>query len=432
MNVFKNIIVAILTILSIQVSVAQQTPAPPQAKPIVIMGATAHLGNGEVIENSIIAFDQGKITAVGNQALAQDFSNHQKIDATGKHIYPGFIAPNSQIGLVEIEAVRATRDSREIGYLKPHVRSIIAYSTDSRVTPTIRSNGVLLSQVVPQGGRISGQSSIVHLDAWNWEDAIYKIDDAIHLNWPSAFSYSGWWAEPGTIKANKNYEKNTREIETFFQEAKAYHKSTNRSKKNLLFDAMTGLFDGSKTLHVHTSYARSMMSAVLMAEKHGVKIVLVGAGEAWKITDFLKKHKTFVILSDVHSLPSRTDDDIDQVFKTPSILAKAGITFCFSMNGAWQQRNLPFQAGHAVGFGLDYEKAIKALTSDAAKILGIDKTTGSLVRGKDATLIIADGDALDMRTCKIQHAFIQGRKIDVDNKQKALARKFRKKYADQK
>ena len=407
---------------------AQQTPAPPQSRPILITGATTHLGNGEVIENSIIAFEKGKITAVGNQSLQRNFPNHQTINATGKHIYPGFIAPNSQIGLIEIGAVRATRDSREIGRMKPHIRSIVAYNTDSRVTPTIRANGILLAQVVPQGGRISGQSSIVNLDAWNWEEAIYKLDDAIHLNWPSAFSFARHGGSFGSIKVNENYSKNLRKLEKFLAEAKAYYQKNAPSKKNLLFEATNGLFNQTKRLHVHTGYAPSMMSAVLLAEKYGIKIVLVGGDNAWKITNFLKDHKIPVILSDTHSLPNRTDDDIDQPFKTPSMLQKAGVDFCFSMNGASLQRNLCFQAGQAVAFGLDYEAAIKALTLDTAKILGIDKTTGSIEEGKDATFFICAGDVLDIRTCQIENAFIQGRKIDLDNKQEALARKFRKKY----
>ncbi|MEL7020915.1 MAG: amidohydrolase, partial [Bacteroidota bacterium] len=177
---------------------AQRTPAPRQTQPVLITGATLHVGNGQVIENSTLSFEKGRFTIVGDVASRPATGDgYTIIDASGKHIYPGVIAPNTQLGLVEIEAVRATLDNREVGALNPNIRSLIAYNTDSKITPTVRSNGVLLAQVTPQGGRISGQSSIVTLDAWNWEDAAYAVDDAIHLNWPTLFRCMGWWAEPG-------------------------------------------------------------------------------------------------------------------------------------------------------------------------------------------------------------------------------------------
>lgn len=188
----------ILVALFSTISFAQiPTPALPQSQPIVLRGGTAHIGNGQVIENSIIRFENGKITFVGTSGEFIPDDNTKIIDAAGKHIYPGLIAANTTIGLSEIEAVRATLDFNETGELNPNVRSIIAYNTDSKIIPTIRSNGVLLAQITPRGGRISGTSSIVELDAWNWEDAAYKTDIGIHLNWPSKFSQTGWWAEPG-------------------------------------------------------------------------------------------------------------------------------------------------------------------------------------------------------------------------------------------
>ena len=188
---------------------AQQTPAPSQTQPIIITGAVAHLGNGQVIENSAVAFEDGKITLVADARLIRidGSKNYKTIDATGKHIYPGFINLVSLTGLSEINAVRATRDYREVGSLNPHVRSIIAYNTDSHVTPTIRSNGILMSQIIPAGSRIAGQSSVVQHDAWNWEDAAYKLDNGIHLRWPRMYQNSGWWAEPGGTKKNENYDK---------------------------------------------------------------------------------------------------------------------------------------------------------------------------------------------------------------------------------
>ena len=412
---------------------AQNTPAPKQSESILIIGATAHLGTGKAIENSAIGFENGKITFVGTAVDADKAAFAKVIDAAGKHIYPGFIAPNNQLGLVEIESVRATRDDREVGYMNASIRSIIAYNTDSKVTPTIRSNGVLMSQVTPLGGRISGQSSIVQLDAWNWEDAAMKTDEGIWMSWPRYYTWTGWWAEPGEIKMNDSYKDQVQEIKDYFKEAKAYA-AEKPSGTNLKFEAMKGLFstgNESKTLYVKVDFSKAMMEVVNFAKTVGVKVVLVGANDAWMITDFLKKNEVSLIISQTHRLPSREDEDVDMPYKTPKILSDAGITFALSMKDMWQQRNLPFQAGHAVGYGLDYEKAVEAITLNPAKIMGVADKVGSLEKGKAATLIVSNGDALDMRTCAIEQAFIDGRSINLDNKQKVLYRKYKAKYESQ-
>jgi imidazolonepropionase-like amidohydrolase len=412
-------------------SLAQSVPvpAPAQAQPILITNATAHLGNGQVIENSYIAFDKGKITFVGNMAVGQGFPGHQIIDAAGKHVYPGFIAPNTTLGLQEIEAARATLDYAEVGSMNPNVRSLIAYNTDSEVTPTVRSMGVLLAEITPKSGRISGTSCIVQLDAWNWEDAAFATDFAIHLNWPASMRYN---FREGRTEKNEDYDKDLRDLENFFQQSQAYHNIPSPAEPNLLLASMGGLFDGSKRLFVHTNSAQGIQEAVLFAEKFTITPTIVGGDDAWMVTDFLKQHKVPVILSTLHRLPSREDEDVDQPFKTPAALQKAGVEWCFShagqFGGYMEQRNLPYQAGQAIAYGLSYEEAVKGLTGSTAKILGIDKTAGTLEVGKDATLFISDGDALDMRTNKVTRAFIQGRDINLDNKQEMLYRRFQQKY----
>ena len=429
----KNILLFLCTIGFLNICVAQQTPAEPQTQKIVIMGATAHLGNGEVIENSVIAFDNGKFTTIANQAIGQGFDGFKVINAEGKHIYPGLIAPNTQLGLTEIGAVRATRDNYEIGQFNPNLRAIVAYNTDSKVTPTIRSNGILLAQITPQGGRMPGQSSIVELDAWNWEDAAYKTDESLYLRWPNAFSRSGWWsAEPGIVSKNKKYAEQVLEIENLLKEAQAYAQTSNPKTINLKFEAMRGLFDGSKQLFIDADFSKSITESVLVAKKYGITPVVLSGKDAWLVAKFLKKNNVPVILHETQSLPGTADTDIDQPFKSAIQLHEAGVLFCFSMEGYYTQRNLPFQAGQAVGFGLDKEVALQALTGNTAKILGIDKTVGTLEEGKDATFIVSEGDILDMRTNKIIHGFIRGKEIDLDNKQKALYRKFSKKYQSRK
>jgi imidazolonepropionase-like amidohydrolase len=427
MQVKQTVFLAVLSAIFSLDAMAQSVPvpAPSQTQPILITNATAHLGNGEVIENSYIAFDQGKITFVGNMAAGRGFPGHQIIDAAGKHLYPGFIAPDTELGLQEIEAVRATADARETGALNPNIRSIIAYNTDSEVTPTVRSMGVLMAEVTPSGGRIPGQSSIVQLDAWNWEDAAYSTDFAMHLVWPNASRFN--WRE-GRTEKNEDFANELRDLEDFFKQAKAYGENPTPTEKNLRFEAMLGLFNGKKKLFVHTNSATGMQEAVLFAKRFLIKPTIVGGKDAWMITDFLKEHDVPVIFATTQQLPSREDDDIDQPFKTPALLQAAGVRWCFAHDGFWKQRNLAFQAGQAVGFGLAYEDAVQALTSSTAEILGIGKTAGTIEVGKDATLFISEGDALDMRTSKVTRAFIQGRDIDLDNKQEMLYRRFQRKY----
>lgn len=407
---------------------AQQPPAPSQSEQIAIYGATAHIGNGKVIEDSFILIKNGKITWIGKASEAPSQPDvGRTILADGKDVYPGFIALDSSLGLTEIGAVRATRDVDEIGDFNPSIRSLIAFNTDSKVIPTVRSNGVLFAQIVPQGGTMPGKSSVVQLDAWNWEDAVVRADEGIHLHWPRSYRRTGWWAEPGGIKPNEEYQKQVDEIKMFFAEAKAYQNS-NAKTKNIKFEAMAKLFSNEINLYIHASHAKGMMTAVLFAKELGIKPILLGAEDAWLITDFLRENEVSVILGAAHDLPNRKEDDIDITYKMPSILHDAGIAFAISRDGYYDQRNLPFQAGHAVGFGLPYEAAIEAITLSPAKILGIDNIYGSLEVGKSASLFISKGDVLDMRSSKITHALIDGRIIDLDNKQKALYRKFTQKY----
>jgi len=411
------------------------SPAKPQSGPIVITGATIHVGNGQVIDNGYITFDKGKITAVGSGA-APAISGAKVIDATGKQIYPGFICPITTLGLIEIEeGAKGTVDDQETGDMNPNVRSLIAYNTDSKVIPTVRSNGILLAQPTPDGGTISGQSSVMMLDGWNWEDAVYKADIGVHLTWPTASRGGrrgggggrGAIAVPGAESPAERAQKALDNINDYFAQAKAYAESKS-AVKNLRFAAMAGLFNGSKKLFVNADGSKEILQAVAFAKKYGVQAVIVGGKEAYMVSDVLKENNVPVILKETQALPPKDDDDVYLPYKMPKILQDAGVTYGLTGIGFWRQRNLPFEAGQAVGYGLTKEQAISMITLNNAKILGIDKTTGSLETGKDANLFISTGDALDMITLDVTKAFIQGRDINLDNLHKQLYRKFSDKY----
>jgi imidazolonepropionase-like amidohydrolase len=405
-----------------------QVPGKKQDSLIVLMNGRAHIGDGRIIENSAIGFENGKIVFIGDATTMRlDLSKAKVINVYGKEVYPGFIAANTTIGLSEIEMVRATNDFAEVGSFNPCVRVLTAYNTDSKVIPTIRSNGVLLAQIVPKGGIISGQSSIMQLDAWNWEDAAYKTDEGIHLNWPSYFKYQYDENGDGTVSPNKEYQKSIDEIRKYFTAAKAYCQISH-TEKDLQSEAMCDLFNGNKKLYIHASLAVEINAAVLFAKEMNIKCVIVGGRESWKCTRLLKENNVPVILSRNQALPASPDDDYDIAYKTPYLLEQAGILYCNSTGNFWQERNLPFNASQPVPYGLKNEDAVKSITYNAARILGIDQQTGTLETGKDANIIVSDGDALDMKTNRIVYAFIQGRKVDLNNKQKDLYEIYKTKY----
>ena len=428
-NIYKLLL---LFCASVQIN-AQQIPAAKQSKSVLILNATAHLGNGKVIQNSAIGFKDGKLTLVADATtirLAAD-AYDTTIDATGKHVYPGFIAPNSTLGLVEIDAVKSSDDEAEIGTFNPNVRSIIAYNSESKVVETVRPNGILMAQVTPRGGRISGTSSVVQLDAWSWKDAVIKENDGIHLNFPSGFKRSGSWFEPGIIEANKDYPKQVEEINAFLINSKAYNQAAAK-ERNIVLEATKGLFDGTQILYIHADEEKQIVDAIQLAANHQIKkIVIVGGFEAYKSAEVLQKYNVGVLLRRVHDMPTSDDEDVNLPYKMAKILTDKGIVVGLENSGDHERmsvRNLPFLAGTCAAFGLDKEVAVQLITLNTAKLLGIDTSCGTLETGKDATLFISEGDALDMRTNKLTTAFIQGRAINLETFQTKLNDKFKGKF----
>ncbi len=423
-----------LLALTSLVSFAQQTPAPKQIKSILIMGGTAHLGNGKIQENCLISIVDGKIMTVADGTLARPSKHDITILADGKHIYPGFIAPNSTLGLVEVDAVRASDDESEIGEFNPHIRSIIAYNTESKITESARPNGVLLAQITPRGGRISGTSSVVQLDAWNWEDAIVRENDGIHMRWPSSYARLGWWAEPGGIESNKKYDEQTKAIQLFFDQSLGYSNS-DKKVKDIPYDAMNGLQSGDKTLYINANGEKEITDIILFKKKNNIKkLVIVGGYNAHKIADLLKENNVSVLLRRVHDVPNSEDEDVNLPYKIAKILTDKGIIVGLENSGdmeRMQTRNMPFYAGTCAAWGMNREDALKLVTSNTAKILGIDAKYGTLEAGKSATLFISEGDALDMKTNKLSHAFIDGRQISLKSHQTELYERYKDKFEGQ-
>jgi len=430
----KKIFFSIFTLFIVLFVAAQDDvyPAKPYAGKLFIINANIHVGNGQVIENATIEIENGKIVQVGqNVAVVQGDS--KTIDAKGKQVYPGLILPVTDLGLKEIaESVRGSNDFQELGDFNPSIRSIVAYNTDSKIIGTLRANGILLAGVTPQGGTISGSSSVVQLDAWNWEDAAYKMENGIHVNMPTFIirprRFGGRAAQPEADPTKAALEK-IDEIKNFFRQAKAYLQETTHAETNLKFEAVKGLYDKKQKLFVHGDQVKQMLVAIDFVKEFGFDVVIVGGSESFLIADLLKQNNISVILHEEHSLPAMEDDDVDQPYKTPAQLQKAGVLF--ALNDEHEEsrfRNLMFNAGTAAAFGLTKEQALQAITLNAAKILGIDDRTGSIEAGKDANIVIATGDILDMRTSIITNAFIQGREVSLENKQTQLYQRYLTKY----
>lgn len=430
MKKYTTILAALLVSLS---SLAQETvyPAPAYKGMLFIKNGTVHVGNGQVLENTTIQINNGKIEKIGaNLPIPAD--DVKVFDAAGKHVYPGLIMSNTNTGLKEIgSGVRGSNDFSEIGDMNPNVKSIVAYNSESKIINTLRSNGILLANIVPQGQLLAGSSSVVQFDAWNWEDAAYKTDGAMHFYMPSLINrrrggFGGGAPSQDPIKAGL---ERIEMVKSFLQEAKGYYLQQNKTATNLKFDAVKGLFNKSQKLFVHCNLVKEMLIAVDFVKEFGFDVVIVGGSESFQIAPLLKQNNIPVILEQLHSLPTSEDDDVDQPFKTPAVLQKAGVLFALSdEDGQTTGRNLMFNAGTAASYGLSKEEALASITLNAAKILGVADKTGTIEVGKDANIIVSEGDILDMKSSVVTKAYIQGRELNLDDKHKQLNERFKTKY----
>jgi imidazolonepropionase-like amidohydrolase len=427
----KNLLIACL--LTVSLFANEQIPAPPQKNPIILKNGFIHTISNGVIEGSIL-FNKGKIIRIAKYITPP--KDCEVIDLKGKHVYPGMIAAVSGLGLVEINAVAVTNDHSERGDFNPNVRTNVAFNPDSEIIPTTRSNGILIANVIPASGLVSGQSSVMMLDGWTWENATLSFPSGLHINWPNMNSGAITDNDKKRLKAAK---QQLDDLEKMIKDARAYARlrktksrlAENYHNEDLRWESMIPYVEKKLPIFVHANEVRQIEASISWANRHNLEIVIVGGKDAWRTTDLLVKNRIPVIYEGVTSLPFRRFEDYDQAYKTPSILYEKGVQFCISDYGyagkAEQIRNLPYQASMAASYGLPKEAAFRAVTLSVAEILGIDKKVGSLDEGKDATLFISDGDPLETRTNIIQ-AFIEGKKIDMGDRHKSLYSKYKEKY----
>ena len=409
--------------------------APAQDRPILIVGATVHTVSGQTIQNGFVLFDQGLLRSVSRTRPSLP-GNTEVIDAEGLHIYPGLFAADTQLGLSELEAVRATRDTSETGNITPEVRAITAVNPDSTWLPVTRHNGVLLAAVYPSGGRIPGRASIIRLDGWTNNDLAIAHDAGLVISWPQMRPVSAWWMDKSDAEQRKDIRDSITELDEFFDLAEAYHRaraldprsaSPDAQKIDQRFEAMAGVLDGSSPLLIRAQDMDQITAAVTWATSRNYRPIIVGGRDAPLVAELLKQHRVPVIAGSAFSFPKRADAPHDDAFTLPRRLAEAGLTWCLSGDGGWNERNLPHVAAKAAAFGLAPDAAIRSITLSPAEIFGLADRYGSIEPGKSATLIVTTGNPLEVTT-EVRMAFIDGRRISLDNKQTELERKYREKY----
>ena len=406
-----------------------EVPGSPQTKPMAVTNATIHPVNGPVIEAGTLVFEGGKITAIGKDATVP--ANAETIDLAGKHVYPALFDAMTDLGLVEINSIRATVDSREIGQINPNVRAVVAVNPDSELIPVTRSNGVLLALTAPFGGLVAGRSAVIQLDGWTWEEMALKADVALHVEWPRPAGPRGGDEESGPRPAG-----GVEQLRQMLADARAYAASRQADPsfpRDARWESLQDVVAGKLPVIVHADDARQITAAVAFAEQEKLKLIVAGGYDAPKCASLLKKHDIPVIIGGIYRLPRRRADAYDAAFALPAELQAAGIRFCISSSGrfgASNVRNLPYHAATAVGFGLAEDEALKAITLYPAQILGVAERVGSLEVGKDATLFVADGNPLDTPT-QVSAAWIQGRKVELNDRHKRLYRKYEEKYKQQ-
>ncbi len=412
-----------------------QLPAEAPDGPIALTEAAIFPVSSPGIESGTLLIEDGKIKAIG--ADIEIPPGTTTISLAGKSIYPGFIESHSQLGLTEIAAVKATNDYREPGAINPNVKALVSINMENAVLPVTRSGGVLVALSAPDGGIISGRSSIVQLEGWTYEDMAIKPIAALQVKWPLQSLHPRLTArlKKDKLKEEKEeLEEQKQQLHDFFDMAKAYHAGRSESANATAFDskleAMRDVIAGKVPMMVRADRAAEIRAAVAFAVKEKLGIIILGGYDAEKCADLLKQHNVPVIVSATHRLPLRRDDRHDACYTLPARLKKAGVKFCISSTDrseTWNARNLPFQAGTAAAWGLDADEALRAITLSPAEILGIDQRVGSLEAGKDATLIVTSGDPLEAIST-IDRAWIAGREIDLSNHQTRLYQKYREKY----
>ena len=409
-----------------------EVPPPRQDAPILLRGATLHTVSGAAIEQGELLIADGVIVAIGETLEGGEADPPQTVDLNGLHIYPGLISANTMLGLVEIEAVRATVDVAEPGPINPNVRAEIAINPDSENLPVARANGILVALTAPAigGGRlIGGRSAAIQLDGWTTENMTLKAPIGMHMSLPALRVPVGL-ADAEQRRFVEQRDERLELLRTSFEQASAYR--TAKAGGDVVevdrrWEAMIPVFDRALPVFAHVDDLMQIRYALRLAEEFDFDLVIVGGADAWRIADVLAEREVPVVVAGLHVPPSRRWEGYSTPSENPVRLHEAGVKVAIANMGgtfvATMERNLPYEAAEAVAYGLDPDEAIRMITLYPAQILGIDDRVGSLDIGKDGTLIVTDGNPLDIRT-KVLRAFVQGREIELSSRHTELDGKY--------
>lgn len=404
-------------------------PNVESAQRVILRAATIHTVSGASFTPGEVLISNGRIIAVGQVITTPDAA--QIIDLKGLQLYPGLIAANTSLGLTEISGVRATQDTTEVGNFTPDVQSWIAVNPDSELIPVARAGGITHVQVTPQGGTISGQSGVIALAGWGIEDMVIQNGVSLHINWPEMGLQFGFKSK-SPDEQSKEREKKLRELDEFFNEAEAYAKAVTAGAasvtKHPVWDSMKPALTRKQTIVVHADDLRQIKAAVAWAKRRNYALIIAGARDAWQVADLLAKEKVPVIYDATYSLPSLENDSYDVHFKAPATLHRAQVQLTLSFPiGSWSAanlRNLSHLAAQAVAHGLPQNEALRSITLNPAKLLGVDDRLGSIEIGKEATFIAVDGDLLDIRT-NVKRMWIAGKETSLESRHTRLYERYK-------
>lgn len=411
------------------------------AETLFLKNAVVHTVSGATITNGSVLIQNGKILVVSDNSLRTRIlipDGTTEIDLKDLHLYPGLIALNTALGLSEISGVRSTRDVVEVGDYTPEVQSWISVNPDSELLPVARANGITFIEPAPQGGIVAGQSGLIVLSGWTAEQMAIKKPAALHIYWPGMeldvrpkemFKDKSKWKSLED-QAKERQEK-LRSLQDFFDEARAYLKAlpeNERPAKIPAWEAMLPFIRGESPVFVHADETRQIKASLKWAETNRLKMVLVGARDAWMLAGEIAAQNVPVVFEHVYSQPARDADRYDVYFRAPEILRTNGVKLALGMGAetfdAALVKNLPYTAAQAVAFGLSEADALRAITLFPAEILGVTNRLGSIEVGKDATFFATDGNVFDIRS-NVKRLWIAGKEINLETRHTRLYEKYK-------
>ena len=418
------------------VAAREYTSSPHrQGNATAIVGAMVHTVSGDTIDAGVVVFENGAITAVGGADTAIP-SGADRIDATGRHLFPGMISFDSTVGLAEVDSVPGSVDTNEIDDINSDLRAEVAVNQSSEHFAVNRANGVTHSLTAPRGGTITGASALLRFDGWSWEEMTALSGAAMHMNFPSGPSgFAAFFGPPiGDDELERQRKEALGRIDDLIADTEAYARGKQaQAAGDVLHDTdvklagMIPVVNGEMPLIIHTSGARDIRAALEWAAGHDLRIVLIDSGDTWRAADALVAANVPVVVSTVMDVPRNADDPYDALYANAGRLAAAGVQFAIADGGGsngGDDRNLPYQAGMAAAFGLARGEALRAVTLYPAQILGVGASLGSIEVGKSATFVLTDGDLLEIRTNVLQE-WIDGNAVDLESKHTRLWKKWR-------